>query len=428
MKALFVAGIMVAGLLAACGTSENTKASGAIRPPFKGITIPMETYTIDAARESFIRTRFGTRIRIPANALADADGSPVKGKVKLRFREFHTAADILVSGIPMRYDSAGTKYDFVSAGMFEIAAEQQGRLLKIGKDQKIDVTLASYKDDEGYSFYQLNPENGAWINKGISLSRKNEHKAAELKQFRDDNLIAFDLDYSTQPELQQFNGICWTYAGSDQQKDPLRNDWILAERWRDIKIAKLGTNGKYMVTLSNSRQRIDMEMTPYFTADQREQEQAFAARVTDYEQLVEERKNRESAIQLQADLTRSFAISEFGYYNWDKIDKIVREEQLAVVNASFTLDGKAIPETARLYHIDGKDKLLAREGSKWDKLVFRPDDNNRLLVVMPDNRVAIAGRNDFERARDKPEAVFVLHAVQRQVSSLEDVRALLAKS
>lgn len=425
MKRYWIFGIVALSLLASCGTEETVSDTPAIRPPLEGIDVPMRDFTFDASRGSTIRTPSGTEITVPAAALTDEKGKPVKGKVKLQFREFHTPAEILVSGIPMRYDSAGTNYDFVSAGMFEIAAEQNGKKLKIRKGKTINVELASYQQDEGYSFYQLNPQTGSWNNEGIALSRPNKRKATELQQFKDNNLVIFDIDYSTQPELERFRNVCWTYTGSDPQKDPLRNDWILQERWRDITVAPLGKGGEYRITLSNNQQRIELEMAPYFSEDQREQEAAFAAQVTGYELLVADRKNAEDAIQLQADLTRSFAVSEFGYYNWDKIDKIVQEQQLAVVNATFTLDGESLPATARLYHIDGKDKLLARDGQSWDKLVFRPRDNNRLLVILPDNRVAIADRTDFDRAKDKPEAVFTLERIPRRVTSMEDVKRLI---
>lgn len=426
MKTLAIISLGVGLYLASCGTEAATKTgTEAVRPPLAGVDVPMQDFTFDATRGGTVHTRYGSEIRIPADALTDANNQPVKGKVKLRFREFHTAADILVSGIPMRYDSAGTKYDFVSAGMFEIRAEQNGEQLHIREGKKIDVELASYKEDEGYSFYELNPETGDWKNEGIALSRKNQRKEADLKRFKDNNLVVFDIDYSTHPELERFNNICWTYTGSDPQKDPLRNKWVLQERWRDIQVATKGTNGEYNVTLSNKKQRLELEMTPYFTEDQREEEQAFASQVNDYEQLVADRKSKEENIQLQADFTRSFAISEFGFYNWDKIDKIVKEQQLAVVNASFSLDGESLPATARLYHIDGKDKLLARDGTKWEKLVFQPKDNNRLLVVLLDNRVALADRNDFVRAKDKSEAVFQLKRVPGKVTSMEELRKVI---
>ena len=399
MKTHWILSIGVIALMASCGTNETATGTSAIRPPLEGVDVPMQNFTFDATKGARIRTETGTQIAIPAAALTDENGKAVKGKVKLRFREFHTSADILASGIPMRYDSAGTKYDFVSAGMFEIRAEHNGEELHIREGKKIDVELASYKEDEGYSFYELNAETGAWKNEGIALSRKNQQKEADLKRFKDDNLVVFDIDYSTHPELERFNGICWTYVGKDKQKDPLRNEWILQEHWRDIRVSPLGDNGKYTIALSNKKQQLGLIMTPYFTEDQREQEEAFASQVADYEQLVADRKNKEESIQLQADLTRSFAVSEFGFYNWDKINKIVESEQLSVVNASFKLDGEALPATARLYHIDGKDKLLSRDGATWEKLVYQPKDNNRLLVVLPDNRVAIADRNDFVRAK-----------------------------
>ena len=44
----------------------------------------------------------GTHVAIPKNAFVDEKGKRVKGKIDLKFREFHTAESILMSGIPMQ--------------------------------------------------------------------------------------------------------------------------------------------------------------------------------------------------------------------------------------------------------------------------------------------------------------------------------------
>lgn len=422
--------IIAVGLLLLATSCKNQKEQyhNAIKPPFAGVTIPLKSYKINASEETVIHTTRGTQITVPAGSLTDANGNPVRGNVNLRFREFHDAAEILVSGIPMRYDSSGVKYDFISAGMFEITAEQQGKQLRIGKGKTIDIALASFKSDEGYSFYNLNTETGGWSNLGIRVAEPNKQKATELKQFKDNNLIVFDIDYSTHPELQPFHGINWTYTGNDKTKNPLTNKWILQERWREIALSERNEKGTYIITLSNRHKRIELEMTPYFTEDQQQQLSDFAVQVENYQALVSEQKALESKIQLQADLTRSFAVSEFGFYNWDKISKLAEEQQLSVVNASFSIDGKPVEEVSQIYFINGKDQLLSRETKVWEKLVFQPKENNRLLLVLPDNRVALGNAAEFRKAKDKNEAVFHLTTIPKRIESLNDIQEILQKS
>jgi hypothetical protein len=416
-------------LLAACGSPKTGAGRTAIRPPFKGVDIASRSYSIDAGKRSVIRTGTGTQITIPANSLTDADGNPVSGKVRLQFREIHTPVEILASGIPMRYDSLGKGYDFVSAGMFEISAEQNNEPLAIKEGQQIDVSLASFKAGDGYSFYQLDTENGDWSNMGIAAADTNEEKAHKLKAFKDDNLVAFDIDYSANPELEPFNGINWTYVGTDRQSDPLKNKWILKERWRDIRLSSQNKRtGAYTITLSNRKKSVAMEMTPYFLEHQQEEEEAFASKVENYRDLVEQQKAEEGKIQLEADLTRSFPISEFGLYNWDKIDKIVQEEQLAVVNASFSVDGKPLEAKSQVYFINGKEKLLARETVVWDKLVYQPKEKNWIVLVLPDNRAAVCGAGMFRRVKDESTAVFELKTAPGKIGSVEDIKRLLRSS
>jgi len=417
-------------LFAACGNLEEKNGSiSAVRPPFQGVDVASKNYVINSDEEAVIRTTTGTRITIPAKSLVDAKGKSVSGKVTVSFREIHTPAEILASGIPMRYDSSGTNYDFVSAGMFEINATQEKQPLEIQSGQKIEVELASYKEDSGYSFYELEKQNGDWSNLGIKDAKKNEEKYLHLQSFKDENLVAFDIDYSTNPELEPFQGINWTYVGKNKQLDPLKNKWILKEHWRNIQLATHGTKtGTYTIVLSNKKKRIELEMTPYFMEDQLEQQTLFASQVEQYESLVVQKKQEENKIQLQADITRSFAISEFGLYNWDKISKIVEEEQLAVVNASFSIDGQPITTASQVYFIDGEEKILSRETAIWEKLVFQPKAENWLILVLPDNRAAVCDAKMFRKLKDQTSAVFELKTAKKRIESIADIQELLKKS
>ena len=62
----------------------------------------------------------------------------------------------------MQYDSLGQKFDFVSAGMFELQAKSNGNEVFIKGGGKIQIDFASYTNEAGFNVYTLNEETGAW--------------------------------------------------------------------------------------------------------------------------------------------------------------------------------------------------------------------------------------------------------------------------
>ena len=63
----------------------------------------------------------GTHLSIPPKAFLTKDGKLVNGEVNVKFREFHDAKSILLSGIPMQLNENRDEY-MQSAGMMELRA------------------------------------------------------------------------------------------------------------------------------------------------------------------------------------------------------------------------------------------------------------------------------------------------------------------
>ncbi|MFT5512374.1 MAG: hypothetical protein ACI8SE_000772 [Bacteroidia bacterium] len=111
-------------------------------------------------KQNTVEYSSGTTVSIPANAVVDMDGLPVKGNYNLEYTEFRDHADIVYSGIPMTYSNAGTEYNFSSVGMYEVRANQNGKELKLAKPIQIDFNATDIKEDVG--FFQMNDETGEW--------------------------------------------------------------------------------------------------------------------------------------------------------------------------------------------------------------------------------------------------------------------------
>ena len=143
-------------------TAEFSPAYKFVKPPVKGIDVERTGYTINSGIDNVLIYPSGTRIFIPANCFRDQTGKPVTGSVRLSYREFRDPVDILVSGIPMKYDTAGEVSHFESAGMFEISASQNKAPLELAPGKKIEMNFVSTSKDSCYNFYAFNDSTGNW--------------------------------------------------------------------------------------------------------------------------------------------------------------------------------------------------------------------------------------------------------------------------
>lgn len=144
----------------------------AVRPPLPNVNVPFSSYTVDGESGGTIEHNTGSQLHIPEACFVDAEGNPVSGLVDIQYREFHDVADVFVSGIPMKYDSAGHSYLFETAGMIDIRGSQQGQPVFIAPGKGVDVEMHSETDDPSFNLYALNETTGAWTNIGKDEVRK----------------------------------------------------------------------------------------------------------------------------------------------------------------------------------------------------------------------------------------------------------------
>jgi hypothetical protein len=145
-------------------SSSFNKKHPLVKPPFVGLDVRRNLYQIHAQNGGRFMYPSGTQVLIPRNAFVDAQGNPVNGNVTIDYREFRDQVDILVSGIPMKYDSAGKVGDFESAGMFEMNASVNGQEVFLAEGKSIGVEFAVVDTAGSYNFYELDPKKG-WVYK-----------------------------------------------------------------------------------------------------------------------------------------------------------------------------------------------------------------------------------------------------------------------
>lgn len=169
--AVLLLAVMVRGLLQGeSGMSEEQYFASQpfINPPLDEIKPTFASKKINANEGGIYEYDNGSKLFVPAAAFTNADGKLVEGEVEIEYREMHDYVDFFLSGIPMTYDSAGTKYVLESAGMVEIIAKQNGQPVKMQPGKEIKVELISYINmprlnvNPKYNIYKLNASTRSW--------------------------------------------------------------------------------------------------------------------------------------------------------------------------------------------------------------------------------------------------------------------------
>ena len=179
---------------------NNSKAKSNkafIVPPISKLNVPYTTYKVKAEQGAKIKHSTQSKISIPKNAFVNKQGQNIVGDVEIQYREFHNQADIIASGIPMTYDSAGIKSTLESAGMFDIKGFKNGEPIFINPKKSITVELASNNTEDKFNQYVLDTVAKNWTyirrdNVKIQDKRLKTEQSHDKKEI-EDNLKTISL-------------------------------------------------------------------------------------------------------------------------------------------------------------------------------------------------------------------------------------------
>ncbi len=326
---------------------KQEEAKPCIFPPIDGLDVNYAVYKIKAEKGGNFKHSTGSQIDIPKNAFVDDNGNAIKGDVEIRYREFHDMVDVFVAGIPMTYDSAGTRYHFESAGMLQIEGYQNGKKINIAPDKKIDVQLASKDNSTKYNLYELDTVKNNWSclgkdkvktnnspsnilstsvlpdsTKAISYNntpeyQKIETQKKELKIEKEEKIAAlpklvleakkpqkvntdkftFNLEVSSNefPELAVYKGVLFEVG--DENKD--FNKSMYATTWSGATIKEGNKKGvNYLLTLMKGNKKYDLIVYPVFEGKNYETAlKTYQEKFDKYNVALEKRKDDEKRIE-----------------------------------------------------------------------------------------------------------------------------------
>lgn len=304
-------------LLLACCTSNNIKQTSEqaqanvpfVSPAFKDVNIPFEEYSFTAEEGDTLFYKTGSIILFPPNSLIDINGNVVTGKVKITYREFLNPIDFFISGIPMEYDSADTKYIFESSGMCEINAYKDNVPVYVNPKSKPEINLATNNNDAAHNLYFLDTIQKKWINKGKDIITElgtqsltqpvNETTIQSLptppskpiKANGEKPVFSIVIEPGSVPELQAYNNLKFEIDKDEKKYDPKDADI----EWEDIKIEKGNDAGTYIVSFIKAKRKVSYITRPVFEGkDYDEALKVFENKDKEYQQQLAARLKKEA--------------------------------------------------------------------------------------------------------------------------------------
>ncbi len=93
---------------------------------------------------------------------------------------------------------------------------------------------------------------------------------------------------------------------------------------------------------------------------------------------------------------KTITLLENGVY---ALAKVYQMKNPVNIEANFLYQGKAIPKNSKIFHITGKENNAIIEYTTVEDVLFKfnPKDDNTLIVVFPDDRVATFSQEEFAR-------------------------------
>lgn len=199
--------------------SIKTKNKAFIQAPSQKITIPNTKYKVNNNKNTTILHTSNTKIKIPKNSFVDKNGKDIIGDVTIEYKEMLDIGDVILSGIPMHYDSLGHSFNFESAGMFNIKGRQNNEPVFIKQNKKIEIELCSKNNEDVFNQYYLDTVSKKWnyLRKDIiiknqlshSVQNKNEIKLNEiLSQSQKLNTLKKEITIEIPQKIDSVKFVC----------------------------------------------------------------------------------------------------------------------------------------------------------------------------------------------------------------------------
>jgi len=416
-----------------------------VKPAFKGLDHAFKKFIVNSEKESTIYiAETGTEIKIPAHAFVDEKGQTIKGQVEIKYREFHDAAEIMLSGIPM-YNPDNGSY-MVSAGMYEIRGSQKGKTIEIDPEKKVAISMASYREGDDYDFFVLGDKNGRWKTLSendkprVNLKRANAIdklnrtpiekpvepvKLGSSKEF----VFNFNVEKSAFPDLAVFNDVLWQFAGNETDADhPEKNQKMFNSTWNQVKL--VAGQDCYQIKMSNSKDSFITRVKPLLKGkDFEKAKKQFDSKLATYEKVKKAVEDQRMVFENQAQLNRSFEIGGFGVYNCDIWQNMPMTEPM-VTEIEFPEGFEHLSAMKHTCYLINKSRstVVPISSEKFKGLSLPKVDEFFMLVVLPENKVGYMDSKAYSNIvnQKQKKATIKIKISDTKVVGLDDLKKIMS--
>lgn len=407
MKTKFYAVLAALALLLMQSCSNDKNAVLEISRPLPNIDLGKNTFLIDTSKDTLLEIASGSTILVPANSLVTADNKEFTGKAELTYEEFSNQASIILSGIPMKYDSAGEEGHLQSAGMFQInATSTSGEQLAIAQGKNVTVSMASSIEDgeKPYNFYQFDTISGEWkyiVTKSAepaapkpadTVAIDGDAKVIKYKTVKTVSDFVFDINvnYQVFPELAGLGDVMWKFSGNKKYADPEKEQWIFDKSWPVTKIDKDKSNpGQYIIVLRSASDTFTTSVVPVSNEIVSGNEViAQVSKSVENIKVIETEIGRQLA---ENTLRRTMELSSFGFYNWDFIHRLINRK---IKKIRLMADGSELPSQYRVYQVFVEENaVLEFYRNRKEPTIPVSSEQDFVMIAIGENGEAMIARD-----------------------------------
>ncbi len=453
--------------------------------------LPFWEATVSSNEETTLISPDGVIIEVPENAFINTAGEVITEDVTLKLTQFDDALSILVSQIPMSYDSAGMKLHFQSDGMFNLSAfDSNNQEVKLKENVDIHYPQTTgrtssntyFLENDEWSYIESTPtttyaevcENTVYkfqqepvtpaVNnefKNVLDNLEHEYQALEdskplepIKNNLENYRFQLDVNPAEFPELTNFDDVIFEVKDS-------RFSWsIYEETWNDIDVSKGEREGRYLVTLKNTKRVEIFDVYPVLD------EEEFALAFSDYgaemkrieeskkdvSRKIKENKKREAKFladlkkqekhsktvskkkrivnELTADLSsdtpyRSVNLGGLGTINFD-IGLPLPAKGMKVPAEFYVAKNSTTVKGVSLINI-GDNIYYSFAHQDFPEFRYMRGKNHVLVSVLPDGQIA-AYRSDLDSEKIKRGVPYRFSLDISDASNLDELRDFLGLS
>lgn len=425
-------------------TQSTMQKYTAVIPPMKTAEPKATVFNVDPGMESILEMESGTQLTVPASCFEYEDGTPVQENVQIELTEYRTMGELITSGIPMRYDSAGKSYNFETAGMFKLEGNAGGKTIQFRVGKSMGIKMASHKTELDYQTYDLDEESGHWSHIGGHEVEGNEafQKCVAIdKQIKalkkplmpgrpskNAKILSFDTKKFKDNPMAVFNGILWEYLPDSVHAQEMEFKDLQEELWvcNDIELDNEDELHFKAIMTDGSTFR-PVYAKPVLTGrNYKEAKSIFAKLMEKFKskkKVLAEKKRAEQAI---AQVRRNFQLNGFGIFNYDRCKMpglLVKDIQLK------DKEGKDL-DFERCYLIEGRRNLVQYYPKTIKKCSFTPELECRMIIITKTGELAyVSHENYLTNIKDNPIKSIEVEVVLtgEKLVSPEQIDQLLAE-